>query len=104
MAIQNQIEPNALSMALDYISNKMEMKDVYLNERYGLNRCSLSKIRKGEDIPRAHQYYLHSFVRILNERRLWLIKSHDFEKAKVITVLLCDMLLAEHKLLICDPK
>lgn len=86
----------ALTMALCFISETLEIKDMYLNMAYGLNRCTLCRIRKGEDVPRSHAHYMRVFISILNEHRRSYAEASDYERANRISGLLRDMLLVEY--------
>lgn len=89
-------EQNALTMALSYITDMLEIKDTYLQTKYGVNRCTLSKIRKGEEAPRAHDFYMRVFISILNDHRTVFARAMDYERANRISALLRDMLLVEY--------
>lgn len=99
MAFSNKTfftEQNALTMSLDFITNRLELKDTYLNQRYGLNRCTLSKIRRGESVTRVYKDFMHVFIKILHEQRLEYRKTMDFDRLNMIDHLLRDILLVEY--------
>lgn len=86
-------EQNALKMALKYISERLLISDAYLNRRYGLSRCTLGKIRKGEMVTRCYDVYFKTFVRVLNNHRRLGTELCELPQSGEIDLLLRDLLL-----------
>ncbi|MCQ2256282.1 MAG: hypothetical protein MJZ29_12385 [Bacteroidaceae bacterium] len=110
MAIQSKIkftQQKPLTMALKFITDNLHLKGQYLEAAHGLNRCTLCKIRKGEEIPRVYDHYMRVFIGILNAHRIACLEASQDTAAPMrakrceltanrITMLLRDMLLVEY--------
>ena len=58
-----------LLIMLTYLDKKYEFLDSLLERKYGLSRMSLAKIRKGGDLPLAHNHYFCTLLAMLDALR-----------------------------------
>lgn len=83
----------APAMALKYINNQLEISDTQIEQRCGISRRTLSRIRAGAKIPRAYPDYMDAFVSLLNEKRRLYVRLGDTTRSSKIDLLLRDLLL-----------
>lgn len=88
-----KLGPYAPAVALKYINEKLNISDLQLAERYGLNRITLQKIKNGHKLPRAYHFYLSVFIDILNEKRQTAERINDTARQQDIDCLLRYLLL-----------
>ena len=70
------------------------MSDLYLENRYRVNRVQLRKIRRGERLSRSTADYAAELVRALNDKRLCYHRLGFHDRVARLDAQLRDILLA----------
>lgn len=90
---------NALTMALSFILNNFTNITLsHLEKEYGLNRSTLYRIKKGENVPRGNKYYMEVFVLIIYNRRIVAMTTGNEDLYVKADVVLRDITLVQNGL------
>jgi len=74
----------APAMALNFLTDRCGMTDLQLARDYRLNRCTLARIRKGERLTRAYDYYLRRLTQaVLKRQELALLQGNIDLKVEI---------------------
>lgn len=93
---KSQKQKSTLLILLDCLQRQFNYSDVMLEREYGLNRYSLRKIRKGNDLPNAHTYYYQTLLQIVYNLYLESLGKNETEKSKALKDLLFNVMLLEN--------
>lgn len=84
-----------LLMMLTYLDKKYEFLDSRLERDYGLSRMSLAKIRKGGDLPLAHNHYFRILLAMLEALREGYRVTMDVDSHREVKNLMFEVMKRE---------
>lgn len=84
MEANKKQESSTLLMMLTYLDKKFEFLDSLLERKHGLSRMSLAKIRKGGELPYAHEHYFKVLLGMIESLRMKHYEAKDAEQHREV--------------------